>query len=59
MDSFKYQNLSNSNNAETVNMELNVISNNNTGEVSLKENNRNELNNHEETQVLTRKKKCC
>ena len=59
LDSFKYPNLSNSNNAETVNMELNVMSNNNVGEISLKENNRNELNNHEETQVLTRKKKCC
>ena len=59
LDSFKYPNLSNSNNAETVNMELNVMSNNNVGEISLKENNRNELNNHEETQVLTRKKRCC
>ena len=60
LDSFKYQNQSNTNNTETVNMELNVINNNiNTGEVSLKENNKKELNNNQETQVFTRKKKCC
>ena len=59
LDSFKYQNQNSSNNAETLNLELNVISNNNNGEVSLKENNKKELGNHEETQVFTRKKRCC
>lgn len=48
------------NNADTVNCELNVIgSNNNTNEISLKENNRNELGGQEETQVIPTKKKCC
>ena len=59
LDSFKYQNQSGSNNADTVNTDLNVINNNNAGDVSLKENNRNELNNREETQVFNKKKKCC
>jgi Ras-related protein Rab-6A len=60
LDSFKYQNQISSNNAETVNQELNVINNNNNGEVSLKENNRNELGGQEETQVIrTKKRKCC
>ena len=61
LDSFKYQNLTSSNNAETINAELNVINNNNNNnnEVSLKENNRKELGTHEETQVLRTKKKCC
>ena len=60
LDSFKYQTQGMNNNADTVNCELNVIgSNNNTNEISLKENNRNELNNHEETQVFNRKKRCC
>ena len=60
LDSFKYQNLTSSNNAETVNAELNVINNNNNNnEVSLKENNRKELGTQEETQVLRTKKKCC
>ena len=59
LDSFKYQNQSGSNNADTVNTDLNVINNNNAGDVSLKENNRNELNNREETQVFNKKKRCC
>ena len=60
LDSFKYQNLTSSNNAETVNAELNVINNNNNNnEISLKENNRKELGTQEETQVLRTKKKCC
>ena len=60
LDSFKYQTQNSSNNAETVNQELNVINNNNNGEVSLKENNRNELGGQEETQVIrTKKRKCC
>ena len=59
LDSFKYQN-QNSINAETVNAELNIINNNNNGEVSLKENNRNEIGGQEETQVIrTKKRKCC
>jgi len=59
LDSFKYQNQSGSNNADTVNTDLNVINNNNAGDVSLKENNRNELNNREDTQVFNKKKRCC
>ena len=60
LDSFKYQNQGMNNNADTVNCELNVIgSNNNTNEISLKENNRNELGGQEETQVIPTKKKCC
>ena len=60
LDSFKYQNQGINNNADTVNCELNVIgSNNNTNEISLKENNRNELGGQEETQVIPTKKKCC
>ena len=61
LETFKYQNQNSTNNTDTVNTDLNVISNNNNagGEVSLKENNRNELNNHEETQVFNRKKRCC
>ena len=60
LDSFKYQNQSGSNNADTVNTDLNIINNNNNaGDVSLKENNRNELNNREETQVFNKKKRCC
>jgi len=59
LDSFKYQNQSGSNNTDTVNTDLNVINNNNAGDVSLKENNRNELNNREETQVFNKKKRCC
>ena len=60
LDSFKYQTQGMNNNADTVNCELNVIgSNNNTNEISLKENNRNELNNREETQVFNKKKRCC
>jgi hypothetical protein len=35
-----------------------VIGDNN-GEISLKENNRNELGGQEETQVIKTKKKCC
>ena len=58
--SFKYQTQGMNNNADTVNCELNVIgSNNNTNEISLKENNRNELGGQEETQVIPTKKKCC
>ena len=60
LDSFKYQTQGMNNNADTVNCELNVIgSNNNTNEISLKENNRNELGGQEETQVIPTKKKCC
>ena len=60
LDSFKYQTQGMNNNADTVNCELNVIgSNNNTNEISLKENNRNELGGQEETQVIHTKKKCC
>ena len=60
LDSFKYQNQGINSNAYTVNCELNVIgSNNNTNEISLKENNRNELGGQEETQVIPTKKKCC
>ena len=60
LDSFKYQTRGMNNNADTVNCELNVIgSNNNTNEISLKENNRNELGGQEETQVIPTKKKCC
>ena len=60
LDSFKYQNQGINSNADTVNCELNVIgSNNNTNEISLKENNRNELGGQEETQVIPTKKKCC
>jgi Ras-related protein Rab-6A len=60
LDSFKYQNQGMNSNADTVNCELNVIgSNNNTNEISLKENNRNELGGQEETQVIPTKKKCC
>ena len=60
LDSFKYQSQGMNNNADTVNCELNVIgSNNNTNEISLKENNRNELGGQEETQVIPTKKKCC
>ena len=60
LDSFKYQNQNSSANAETVNAEFNAINNNNNGEVSLKENNRNELGGQEETQVIrTKKRKCC
>ena len=40
-----------------LNQELNVINNNNNGEVSLKENNRNELGGQEETQVIRTKKR--
>ena len=59
LDSFKYQNQGINSNADTVNCELNVIgSNNNTNEISLKENNRNELGGQEETQVIPTKKKC-
>jgi len=46
-------------NADNVNTDLNVINNNNAGDVSLKENNRKELNNREETQVFNKKKRCC
>jgi len=60
LDSFKYQNQNSTSNAETLNAELNVINNNNNGEVSLKENNRNEIGGQEETQVIrTKKRKCC
>ena len=60
METFKYQNQNNINNSDIVNIDSNVINNNNAdGEVSLKENNRNELNNHEKTQVFNRKKRCC
>ena len=60
LDSFKYQTQNSNSNAETVNADLNVINNNNNGEVSLKENNRNELGGQEETQVIkTKKRKCC
>ncbi len=60
LDSFKYQTQGMNNNADTVNCELNVIgSNNNTNEISLKENNRNKLGGQEETQVIPTKKKCC
>ena len=60
LDSFKYQNQGINSNADTVNCELNLIgSNNNTNEISLKENNRNELGGQEETQVIPTKKKCC
>ena len=60
LDSFKYQNQNSTSNAETLNAELNVINNNNNGEVSLKENNRNEIGGKEETQVIrTKKRKCC
>ena len=60
LDSFKYQTQGMNSNADTVNCELNVIgSNNNTNEISLKENNRNELGGQEETQVIPTKKKCC
>ena len=62
LETFKYQNQNSTNNTDTVNTDLNVISNNNNnagGEVSLKENNRNELNNREETQVFNKKKRCC
>ena len=60
LDSFKYQNQGMNSNADTVNCELNVIgSNNNTNEISLKENNRNELGGQEETQVIPTKKNCC
>ena len=58
LDSFKYQNQNSTGNAETVNAELKVIGDNN-GEISLKENNRNELGGQEETQVIKTKKKCC
>ena len=43
LETFKYQNQNSTNNTDTVNTDLNVISNNNNnagGEVSLKENNR-------------------
>ena len=59
LDSFKYHNQSGCNYSDTVNTDLNVINNNNAGDVSLKENNRNELNNREETQVFNKKKRCC
>ena len=58
LDSFKYQNQNSTGNAETVNGELKVIGDNN-GEISLKENNRNELGGQEETQVIKTKKKFC
>ena len=60
LDSFKYQTQNSNSNAETVNADLNVINNNNGGEISLKENNRNELGGQEETQVIpAKKRRCC
>ena len=60
LDSFKYPNKGNI--VESTALDLNVINNNNnnsnTGDISLKEN-RNQLNNNEDTQVFNKKKKCC
>ena len=61
LDSFKYPNKSNI--AESTALDLNVINNNNnnnsnTGDISLKEN-RNQINNNEDTQVFNKKNKCC
>ena len=61
LDSFKYQNQTDNNNSESVNMDYNSTNNNNKNmaEISLKDTNKNDINNHEETQIFTRKKKCC
>ena len=61
LDSIKYQNQTDNNNSESVNMDYNNTNNNskNMGEISLKESNKNDINTHEETQVFKRKKKCC
>ena len=61
IESFKYHN---SKLSESTGMGLNIVSDNknsntNNGDISLKENNKNILNNNEETQVFNKKKKCC
>ena len=60
LSTFKYQNQTDNSNSETVNMDYNSSNNNkNIGEISLKESNKNDIINNEETQIFHSKKKCC
>ena len=60
LSTFKYQNQTD--NTDSVNSDYNNTNTNNSknmGEISLNKANKNDINNHEETQIFKRKKKCC